>query len=40
MCWVAFDRTVRSVEEQRLDGPVDRWRELRDEIHAEVCRRG
>jgi GH15 family glucan-1,4-alpha-glucosidase len=40
MCWVAFDRAVRSVEEQRLDGPVDRWRELRDEIHAEVCRRG
>jgi GH15 family glucan-1,4-alpha-glucosidase len=39
MCWVAFDRAVRSVEEQRLDGPVDRWRELRDEIHAEVCRR-
>ena len=40
MCWVAFDRAVRSVEEQRLDGPVGRWRELRDEIHAEVCRRG
>jgi GH15 family glucan-1,4-alpha-glucosidase len=40
MCWVAFDRAVRSVEDQRLDGPVERWRELRDEIHAEVCRRG
>jgi GH15 family glucan-1,4-alpha-glucosidase len=40
MCWVAFDRAVRSVETQRLDGPVERWRELRDEIHAEVCRRG
>ena len=40
MCWVAFDRAVRSVEEQRLEGPVERWRELRDEIHAEVCRRG
>jgi GH15 family glucan-1,4-alpha-glucosidase len=31
---------VRSVEEQRLEGPVERWREVRDEIHAEVCRRG
>ncbi|MDQ3875809.1 MAG: glycoside hydrolase family 15 protein, partial [Actinomycetota bacterium] len=23
-----------------LAGPVDRWRQLRDEIHAEVCREG
>src|SRR5436190_9383507 len=40
MCWVAFDRAVRSVEDQRLEGPVERWRELRDEIHDDVCRRG
>jgi GH15 family glucan-1,4-alpha-glucosidase len=40
MAWVAFDRAVRSVEEQRLDGPVERWRALRDEIHAEVCEHG
>jgi GH15 family glucan-1,4-alpha-glucosidase len=40
MAWVAFDRAVRSVEEQGLEGPVDRWRALRDEIHAEVCTRG
>ena len=40
MAWVAFDRAVRSVEEFHLDGPVDRWREVRDEIHAEVCREG
>ena len=38
MCWVAFDRAVRTVEEQGLDGPVDRWRHLRDEIHADVLR--
>jgi GH15 family glucan-1,4-alpha-glucosidase len=37
--WVAFDRAVRSVERQGLDGPVDRWRTVRDEIHAEVCRK-
>ena len=30
MAWVAFDRAVRTVEEQGLDGPVDRWRELRE----------
>ncbi len=40
MAWVAFDRAVRTVEDQKLDGPVDRWRSLRDEIHAEVCDRG
>jgi GH15 family glucan-1,4-alpha-glucosidase len=40
MAWVAFDRAVRSVETQDLDGPVDRWRKLRDEIHAEVCEHG
>jgi GH15 family glucan-1,4-alpha-glucosidase len=39
MAWVAFDRAVRTVEEQGLDGPVDRWRTVRDEIHAEVCER-
>jgi GH15 family glucan-1,4-alpha-glucosidase len=40
MAWVAFDRAVRTVEEQGLDGPVDRWRKLRAQIHAEVCDRG
>ena len=40
MAWVAFDRAVRTVEEQGLDGPVDRWRKLREQIHAEVCDRG
>jgi GH15 family glucan-1,4-alpha-glucosidase len=40
MAWVAFDRAVRTVEEQDLDGPADDWRALRDRIHAEVCERG
>src|SRR5207302_7122573 len=40
MTWVAFDRAVRTVESQGLEGPVDRWREVRDEIQEEVCRRG
>jgi GH15 family glucan-1,4-alpha-glucosidase len=40
MSWVAFDRMIRSVEEQELEGPVDHWRELRDEIHADVCAHG
>jgi GH15 family glucan-1,4-alpha-glucosidase len=40
MAWVAFDRAVRSVETQQLDGPVERWREIREEIHRQVCERG
>ena len=40
MAWVAFDRAVKAAEEFNLDGPVDRWKALRDEIHAEVCREG
>ena len=37
MAWVAFDRAVKSVERHGREGPVDRWREVRDRIHAEVC---
>ncbi|HZR94089.1 MAG TPA: glycoside hydrolase family 15 protein, partial [Gaiellaceae bacterium] len=40
MAWVAFDRAVRTVETQGLGGPLERWRALRDAIHAEVCERG
>ena len=39
MCWVAFDRAVRTVEETGLDGPVDRWRAAREAVHREVCER-
>ncbi len=40
MCWVAFDRAVRTVEEWGNEGPVERWTQLRDEIHADVCANG
>jgi GH15 family glucan-1,4-alpha-glucosidase len=36
MSWVAFDRAVRLHDEFGFGGPVERWRALRDEIHAEV----
>jgi GH15 family glucan-1,4-alpha-glucosidase len=39
MAWVAFDRAIKGVEAFGLDGPVDRWRRIRAEIHEEVCRR-
>jgi GH15 family glucan-1,4-alpha-glucosidase len=40
MAWVALDRAVRSVEEFGLPGPAERWRALREHIHADVCRNG
>jgi GH15 family glucan-1,4-alpha-glucosidase len=40
MVWVAFDRAVKSVEQLGEEGPIDRWRMLRDQIHADVCRNG
>jgi GH15 family glucan-1,4-alpha-glucosidase len=40
LAWVAFDRGVKSVEEQQQRGPVDRWRQIRAAIHADVCARG
>ena len=40
MAWVAFDRAVKDVETFGLDGPVERWRQLRDAIHAQVCEAG
>jgi GH15 family glucan-1,4-alpha-glucosidase len=40
MCWVAFDRAIKSAEKFGLEGPVDVWRKLRDEIHCDVCEKG
>jgi GH15 family glucan-1,4-alpha-glucosidase len=40
MVWVAFDRAVRLCEEFGLPGESDRWRSLREEIHAEILTRG
>jgi len=40
MAWVVFDRAVRLVEQYELEAPVERWREVRDEIHQEVCEHG
>jgi GH15 family glucan-1,4-alpha-glucosidase len=40
MTWVAYDRAVKCVERFGLDGPVDRWRRMREQVHADVCQRG
>jgi len=39
MCWVAFDRAVAIAEHAGFDGPIDKWRDIRDAIHDEVCAR-
>ncbi|MBB3081601.1 glycoside hydrolase family 15 protein [Streptomyces violarus] len=41
MVWVAADRAVRTLERHpELDGDLEDWRALRDEVHREVCERG
>ena len=40
MAWVAFDRAANELEAQAFNDPGLRWREIADEIHAEVCERG
>jgi GH15 family glucan-1,4-alpha-glucosidase len=40
MAWVAFDRAVKAVEQFGREGPTERWKNSRAEIHHEVCREG
>jgi GH15 family glucan-1,4-alpha-glucosidase len=40
MAWVAFDRAVKYVERLGRDGPLDRWKALRDEIRDEILSKG
>jgi GH15 family glucan-1,4-alpha-glucosidase len=40
MAWVAFDRAIKDAEQDSLEGPIERWRQLRDAIHAQVCDAG
>ena len=40
MAWVVFDRAVRIAEQYGLEAPVERWKQVRDEIHHEVCEQG
>lgn len=40
MAWVALDRAVKGIERFGLEGPLDRWRAVRDAIHQDVCAQG
>ena len=40
MVWVAFDRAIHAIEQHAVDGPVEQWRELRDQVRAEILEKG
>jgi GH15 family glucan-1,4-alpha-glucosidase len=40
MVWVAFDRGVRAIEQHGLDGPLEHWRSLREQVREEILTRG
>ena len=40
MSWVAFDRAVKSIEAFGLEGPLERWKSIRHDIHEDVCLNG
>ena len=40
MAWLGFDRAIKSAETYNLPGPLDRWRQIRADIHADVCAHG
>jgi GH15 family glucan-1,4-alpha-glucosidase len=40
MSWVAFDRAVKSCERFSLEGPVDHWREIREQIREDILTHG
>ncbi|APE24538.1 Glucoamylase [Streptomyces venezuelae ATCC 10712] len=40
MAWTAVDRGVWFIEAGYAEGPLERWRALRETIHAEVCEKG
>jgi GH15 family glucan-1,4-alpha-glucosidase len=38
--WTAFDRAIKIAEKNGVKAPLDRWRSVRDKIHADVCLHG
>ncbi len=40
MAWVAIDRAIKTSEEYGMEAPLDQWKEVRQEIHDQVCDHG
>ena len=39
MAWVAFDRAILIAKKLRCKAPIEKWEELRDTIHHEICQK-
>ena len=37
MSWVAFDRAIKIAEGNGCEVPLERWKEVRDKIHEQIC---
>ncbi len=40
MAWNAVNSVIKDIEEFGLDGPLDKWKAIREQIHAEVLEKG
>jgi hypothetical protein len=40
MAWVAVDRAIKTADKCTLDGPIQEWKKIRQEIHDQVCDKG
>ncbi|MFP5228990.1 MAG: glycoside hydrolase family 15 protein [Acidobacteriota bacterium] len=40
MAWVAFDRAILIAKKLHAKAPIEKWQEIRDRIHEDVCRNG
>jgi GH15 family glucan-1,4-alpha-glucosidase len=40
MLWAAFDCAVKAVTDHKLDGPLEHWKKLRDELRDEIDTQG
>lgn len=40
MCWVAMDRSIRIAEKLHMQSYVERWTEVREEIHEDIFKNG
>jgi GH15 family glucan-1,4-alpha-glucosidase len=40
LLWAAFDCGIKAVRDYGLDGPADRWEQLRTELHEEIESKG
>ncbi|MBC9008413.1 glycoside hydrolase family 15 protein [Acetobacter tropicalis] len=40
MAWLAFDCALKDMKQYNLSGPYKRWKQVREELHADICSYG